>query len=193
MAHKAKGNPETFARKYVALNFNGKQAAIAAGYSPKTAESQASRLLSKAKVKALVAKFSAPIIKKEQITVERTLTELARCAYVDPSELFDENKKLRSLSDMSEDVRRAVAGVEVNARGRVTKVKMTDKLRALHILGLCLKMFAEDRSMQDLGVKYIVLDMPRPIRQVGTGAAPLLPGPTNGNGHNGNGNGNGSH
>ena len=38
---------ETFARQYVILNFNGKQAAIAAGYAKKSAAVTAARLLNK--------------------------------------------------------------------------------------------------------------------------------------------------
>lgn len=54
---KKKPSPEEFARQYI-LNgcVNGRQAAIAAGYSEKSAESQASRLLTTVKVKAAIEK-----------------------------------------------------------------------------------------------------------------------------------------
>jgi len=184
------GQIESFARHYVALQFNGTQAAIAAGYSPRTAKVQASALLTKPDVKALVARFSAATIKKEQISVERTLTELARLAYVDPAQLIDEDNKLRPIHDLPPDVRACISGMETNAKGKITHIKMADKARALYMLCQVLKMFSEER-VQDLGVKYVILDMPRPIRTVGSGAA-ALPAPTNGNGHNGNGNGNGN-
>lgn len=186
---KSKQRFETFARTYVSLRFNGKQAAIAAGYSPRSAESMASALLRNPKVMALIAKFAAPTIKKEMVSVERTLTELARMAYIDAGQLVDENNKVRPIHELPAEVRACIAGFDTNAKGRVTHVKLTDKARALYMLCQCLKMFSDDRTPTDLGVKYIVLDVPRPVRQVGAGAAALLPEPANGNG---NGNGSGS-
>jgi hypothetical protein len=51
---------------------------------------------------------------------------------------------------------------------------MTDKLRALDMLGRYLKLFAEDRNPVDLGVKVIILDAPRPVR-IGFSNAGALP------------------
>jgi len=56
---------------------NGKQAAIRAGYSPKTAESQASRLLSNAKVSVYLAEQTAKRSEKLQIDAEWVLREAA--------------------------------------------------------------------------------------------------------------------
>jgi phage terminase small subunit len=164
---------ETFARQYIALQFNGKHAAIAAGYSKKTAEATASRMLRNSKVKALVAKFGALVNKKHDFSVERTLTEIARCAFVRPPLLFRSDGTLKRLDELDEDTAAAIAGVEVGARGKLKKVKLTDKLRALELLARYHKLFSEDRTPMDLGVKVIVLDMPRPLRQVGAGAAAL--------------------
>ena len=47
---------EHFAREYL-LDLNGTRAAIAVGYSPKTAAQAASRMLRKAKVRALLAQL----------------------------------------------------------------------------------------------------------------------------------------
>ena len=185
--HKTQQRIETFARQFVLLNQNGKQAAIAAGYSPKSAQFQASRLLTNRKVKALVAKFLAAVNKKHDFSVERTLTEIARCAFVRPEALFRPDHTLKSLAEMDYDTASAIAGVEVGARGKLKKVKLNDKLRALDMLARYHKLFSEDRTPQDYGVKVIVLDMPRPLRQVGSGAA-ALPAP-NGNGHKSNGDG----
>lgn len=65
------------------LDLNGKQAAIRAGYSPKTAEQQASRLLSHAKVAASIARAQERRSAETGITQERVLTELALLAFSD--------------------------------------------------------------------------------------------------------------
>lgn len=94
-------------------DFNGKQAAIRAGYSPKTAEVQGSRLLSTAKVRVEVEKRRNAISEKAGVTVERILQEYARLAFLDPAQAFDKEGRLIPVCDMPEDVRRAVGGLDV--------------------------------------------------------------------------------
>lgn len=72
--------PEKVARfvaEYV-IDLNGKQAAIRAGYSPRTAESQASRLLSNAKVKSAVAAAKRKIAAKLDLTAKKVLADIDR-------------------------------------------------------------------------------------------------------------------
>lgn len=52
---------------------NGKQAAIRAGYSPKTAESQASRLLSNVKVSGRAAELKASVLEECHIDAKWVL------------------------------------------------------------------------------------------------------------------------
>lgn len=68
-----------FVQEYLVDN-NGTQAAIRAGYSPNTAESQASRLLRNAKVRAEVEKGQRKVAKKLEITREKLL-EMANAVY----------------------------------------------------------------------------------------------------------------
>lgn len=72
-----------FVREYLADN-NGTQAAIRAGYSPNGAEVQAHRLLSNAKIRALVdaslKKADSAALNSRQITKERLL-EMAEAIY----------------------------------------------------------------------------------------------------------------
>ncbi len=180
--HKAQSRHEAFARQYVILKCDGTAAGIAAGFSRKTAAFQASRLLKNVKVKALITRLLAEQNKKHDISVERTLAELARCAFVDPAALFNSDGSLKRIAEMDADTRACIAGVEMGGKGRkqVERIKMTDKLRALDMLGRYLKLFAEDRNPVDLGVKVIILDAPRPVR-IGFSNAGALP-PANGNG-----------
>lgn len=66
---------QRFVEEYV-IDSNGKQAAIRAGYSPKTAEVQASRLLSNAKVRETVDLARSQVSADLGITREYVLNSL---------------------------------------------------------------------------------------------------------------------
>ncbi len=78
MAKKAEIRADRFPYEYI-IDLNGKKAAIRCGYSPKTAESQASRLLRKDKVKAKIKELLDAANKKAlkgRDEVERILDSL---------------------------------------------------------------------------------------------------------------------
>jgi phage terminase small subunit len=66
---------ERFAREYL-LDLNATQAAIRAGYSPKTAQEQASRLLSNVMVAARVAELKAKRAEKADRTAQDVLNDI---------------------------------------------------------------------------------------------------------------------
>lgn len=122
---------------------NGTQAAIRAGFAPKSAAVAASRLLRHAKVKAFLAARVAKVEREAmEVSAERTLLELARLAYVDPGQFYDEKGHLRLVHDIPEDARRALHGMETfeefegfgeerTKAGDVRKVRWHDKRAAL--------------------------------------------------------------
>lgn len=135
-------------------DLNGKQAAIRAGYSEDTAESQASRLLSNAKVRQAVDEAMQRRAERVEVKTDDVLRELLRLALTDIGEAFDEKGRLKPLHEMSKDVRRAIAGIETDELyggagqdrieiGQVRKVKFWDKTKALELLGKHLKLFTD--------------------------------------------------
>jgi len=66
----------TFCEEFI-VDLNGKQAAIRAGYSAKTAHVQASRLLTNAKVQEKIAELQLLRSKRTEITADMVLNELA--------------------------------------------------------------------------------------------------------------------
>jgi phage terminase small subunit len=141
-----------FAQEY-AKDLNGTQAAIRAGYAPKAAHVTSSRLLKDAKVNAEIAALLKKVATKNEITVERTLQEIARIAYGDIRKLYREDGSLKALHEMDEDAAAQLAGVDVEeeyhskvevegegdeAEAKITpavtitrKVKRWDKVKAL--------------------------------------------------------------
>jgi phage terminase small subunit len=145
---------QIFAREYL-LDFNATRAAIAAGLAPKSAAVEASKLLRKPKIQALITKLIEKKFEKLDISAERILQELARLGFIDPANLFDEAGSLKPIHQMDEDTRRAIAGLDHDELfeyfgkgqrknvGTTTKVKLADKIRALELLGKYLKLFTE--------------------------------------------------
>lgn len=126
---------------------NATQAAIRAGYSAKTAGSQGHDLLKKPEIAAAVQVH----LQKVGVTSEVVLGELLRIARADMADAFRKNGALKPLSEMPEDVRRALAGIDVEdatkAHAAITKVRFWDKNRALELLGRHLKLF-DDKTPQ---------------------------------------------
>lgn len=78
---------ELFVKEYL-IDLNAKQAAIRAGYSPKTAENQASRLLSTVKVQEAIQKAMNKRSAKTEITAEMVLSRWWEIATANPNELI---------------------------------------------------------------------------------------------------------
>lgn len=154
---------ERFCEEYL-VDLNATQAAIRAGYSEKTAKSQGSRLLTKADVSARVGELKAERAKRTEITADRVLRELARVAFVDPTDVL--NMETATVKpDVSADDRAVIAAVKVkyipvkqyDEDGELTvvdaverEVKLADKLRALDMLAKHLNMYDKERQ-QDGG------------------------------------------
>ena len=77
-----------FVEEYL-IDLNGKQAAIRAGYSPATAEQQASRLLRNVKVASVVAALMEERSERTKITQDAVLKELWAIGTADANELVE--------------------------------------------------------------------------------------------------------
>lgn len=129
-----------FAREYI-VDLNATQAAIRAGYSPRTANEQGTRLLANAGMKAFVVALMEKREQKTEIVAERVLLEMARAAFYDPADIA--NQPMSGPADIAklpEAVRRAIVGWGWDKAGNFT-LKLADKLRALEMLGRHLSLF----------------------------------------------------
>lgn len=141
-----------FVREYL-VDLNATQAATRAGYSPKTAYEQGSRLLKDAEIAAAVQEAYAARARRTQIDADKVVTELARIAFSDVWNYeIDENGKLVLAEDAPEDATRAVAAVKEKTRfipqdggepitERTVEFKLWDKNTALANLAKHLGMF----------------------------------------------------
>jgi phage terminase small subunit len=150
---------QRFVDEYL-IDSNGTQAAIRAGYSPKTANEQAARMLAEVSIQAAVTAGRAAIAERNAVSQDRIRQELAKVAFGDPAQLYDPDGNLRSIHEMTPEVRASLSGVETaterNGKGEsaavthVRKVKRWDKVRALELLGKDLGMFGDALIAQQL-------------------------------------------
>lgn len=108
---------QLFVAEYL-IDLNATQAAIRAGYSPKTAQEQSSRLLSKAMVAQAVAEGARIRCEKAELTAVRVLEEIRRIAFFDVRTLFDERGNLKPVTEWTAEQAACVASVEVIRRTR---------------------------------------------------------------------------
>lgn len=158
---------QLFIEEYL-VDLNATQAAIRAGYSKRTAHSQGPRLLENVEIRRAIAKAQEERARNVRVEAHEVLRELKRIALVDIGEAFDAEGRLKPIHEMPPDVRRAIAGIEVEelfeGRGEerqqvgcVRKVKFIDKKGALELLGKHLKLWV-DRVEHSGAVPIAVVD-----------------------------------
>lgn len=150
------------------IDLNATQAAIRAGYSQKTAEQTASRLLRNVKVQEYIAKRQKELSRSTEITQERVIKELALIAFSNNADyahvvekklqveaggalvdVLDKDGKpvmYRTVEpvlteELTEEQKRALAVIKKGRDG--LEVKSCDKVKALELLGKHLGIFTD--------------------------------------------------
>lgn len=156
-----------FCVEYI-VDRKGGPAWVRAGGSAKSADSQASRLLRNAKVKAEINRLIKEQEERTKLNGDRVLKELWLLGTVDISEAYDDDGAIKKLKDMPETVRRAIAGVEVEELfegsgenriqvGFTSKVKLFDKPRCLEMLAKHFVLLTDKHEISGPGGGPIVL------------------------------------
>lgn len=171
MAKKTDEKHELFVLEYIANDFNGSKAAIAAGYSARTAGAASTRLLKNVKVQALLKRHLKERKNSLEITADRVLEEMARLAFFDVRKLFDDDGYPIHISNLDDDTAAAIVGVDVVTKGNndtgyadVMKIKLVDKKGALELLGKRLSLFTDKTEVSgELTVTSTVDDKDREV------------------------------
>lgn len=137
---------------------NATQAAIAAGYSPRSAADQGHRLSTNAEIAAISQAHRDKIVAKVEVRGEEILTAVKELAYSDVVELFNNNDAkcescgrgepgtLKNLADIPKAIRRAIkkikftelfegASGEKFCAGRIVEIELWSKETGLVKLG----------------------------------------------------------
>nr|DAG53157.1 MAG TPA: Terminase small subunit [Caudoviricetes sp.] len=134
---------QRFCDEYL-IDLNATQAAIRAGYSPKTACEQASRLLANVKVQEVIAVKMAIRSKRTGINQDRVLMEIAKMAFVNIDDVIDLNTAQVKETATKEDLA-CIQSVKIKPTeyGTEREVRMCDKKSNLELLGRHLGMFKD--------------------------------------------------
>jgi phage terminase small subunit len=145
------------------IDLNATQAAIRAGYSTDTAKEIGSENLTKPNIRAYIDKEIAERSKRTGINQDRVIRELARIAFVNANDVINIDEA--TLKDnATEDDTAAIASVKVktiptkDGEGVEREIKLTDKLKALELLGKHLGMFKDKVELSVLDAEKNKLD-----------------------------------
>ena len=137
---------ELFAREYL-KDLNATQAAIRAGYSEKTANEQASRLLANVNVQNFVAELKASRIEQTGIDAAYVLRRLVEIDQMDATDILDDEGGLLPISAWPKVWRTSLSGLDLNRlrmagkndkediETTIQKIKWPDKVKNLELLG----------------------------------------------------------
>jgi len=175
-----------FAAEY-AIDLDGGRALRAAGYMPgklggqrlaKSSKDTVYYLLRNPAIRAVVKRRIEAAMNRCEVTEDMILRELWRVAGVDVSKAYNPDGTLRPLDEMAEDVRHAIAGVDMEelfegrgekkqVRGYLRKLRVWDKVRALEVLARIKGMDQSEPLWRGRGgrehLQAVVIYLPRPM------------------------------
>lgn len=154
---------KAFIESYIANGGNATAAAISAGLSAKTAGSSGQRMLKDVEIKEQIAERAKAVANKYELTTELAARSIYQELTFDPAKLYDEQGRLKPVTELDEDTRMALASIEVDEVGGgdsplviTRKVKWAARHQAREHLMKHLGMFSEDNK-QKLTVSLIHL------------------------------------
>lgn len=151
-----------FVEEYL-IDLNATQAAIRAGYSAKSANDQVGGLLAKPHIKAAIEAARAARSEETKIDAAWVLKRLAAEAEADVADIYEPDGALKPLKDWPKIWRQGlVAGFDVEEIevegvkvGLIRKVKISDRVRRLELIGKHVNVQAFQENVQVSGVEAL--------------------------------------
>ncbi len=147
---------DAFALNFAKTNVQGKSA-VDAGYSPRTADSQAHQLLQNAKVLERVEHYRQQIRRAAKLTPEQIIGILEALVTFDIADILDDDGSILPIRDIPKDTRLALGALDMiefksdgGAVVSVTKkVRMADRMKAVELLGRHHGLFKDHLILED--------------------------------------------
>lgn len=117
-----------------------------------SARTAAARKFSDVRIMNRLAELRDERNKRLEVSADRVLAELAKLAFHDPRDFFDDDGRLKPISELDPDHARVIAGIETlhKVSGEAddgvtvtTKIKLADRGQNLERLGRHLKLFTD--------------------------------------------------
>ena len=131
---------EMFCREYI-KDLNGTQAAIRAGYSPKTADRMAYELLKKPEIQAFVLQSKAERVEEVKIDANYVLKRLIEIDEMDVADILDDGGDFLPIRKWPKVWRTTLSGLDIaiinsgDTEAIIKKIKWPDKVKNLELLG----------------------------------------------------------
>lgn len=146
-----------FVNEYL-IDLNATQAAIRAGYSPKTAYSIGEENLKKPEISNAISRAMAERSRRTGISQDRVVRELAKIAFVNINNICTSNGRIKE--DATDDDLSCIESIKVKQSESDTgsseerEIKLCSKLKALELLGKHLGMW-NDKVDLNLNVPVV--------------------------------------
>jgi hypothetical protein len=167
-----------FARAYVfKCGRNATKAAIVAGYRPKSAVKQGSRLSLRADVRARIEEMDARAAAKMELSAPNVLQELAKLGFSNMGDFVDGEGKFIGMAGLTRDQTAAIQEIEIDEKNGKRKVKLANKRESLELLAKHFELLGADDHGVGNQIQVIVVNSPRPVRteeMIGPGAADAI-------------------
>ena len=139
---------QMFVKEYL-IDLNATQAAIRAGYSKKTAGQIGEQNLNKLEIASEIQKSMDKRAAKIEITAEKVLQEIAKLAFANLQDFYEENGSLKEIAKLPRDIAVALSSSKVNLTEAcaVQEIKLHDKKGSLELLGRHLKLFTDKTEL----------------------------------------------
>ena len=140
-----------FVEEYL-IDLNATQTSIRAGYSKKSANTNAVRLMANEGIRHALVEATARCTAKAELVAVEVLEELRRVVFFDTGCLFDAYGNLRPLVELTVEERSAIAGIEVISKNpaagdgttdTIYKVQVAEKLKAIELAMKYLQLLVE--------------------------------------------------
>ncbi|MBW2178786.1 MAG: terminase small subunit [Deltaproteobacteria bacterium] len=131
------------------------KAYIKAGYAPKAARKNASRLMTNDNIVKELAIRKARATKLADVNAANIIKGIAQIAFFDIRKIYNRDGTLKKLHEIDKNTAAALVGVDVQESiiyGQFTKkIKMSDKLKALEYLAKFEGLFEKDNKQKGEG------------------------------------------
>jgi phage terminase small subunit len=142
-----------FVQEYL-VDLNATQAAIRAGYSPRSAKQHADVLLSKPHIAAAVAAAQAARSQRTEVDIDYVVKRMVEIDQMDVLDIMNDAMELKPVSEWPRVWRQYLSGFDLaemfEGRGEdrdmvgiLKKIKWPDKVKNLELLGRHLGMFKD--------------------------------------------------
>jgi phage terminase small subunit len=122
----AEDKRKAFVEAYLSNGGNATQAAITAGFSPKTAGVTGAKCLKDPRISSILANRQAEIAKTTELSTERLALEMRRISFSDPRKVFHPDGGIKLPHELDDDTAAAIASFKFDVDGNI-EYKFWDK------------------------------------------------------------------